>query len=787
MLIPTADLLREAVPAQTGAVACPGLDGGVTLHRDRWGIPHIRAGSAHDAFFGQGFAMAQERLWQMEYDRRRAAGRWAELVGPAALAQDMEMRRFQLARGLAADFAALAPATRAMLEAYAAGVNACVASLARLPAEFTLLGVAPEPWRPLDSLAVYKVRHILMGVFECKLWRARLVNAIGPEATARLHPDYQRDTPVILPPGGRFAGPMEAALEHLAALSAHLALMGEGEPGAGSNSWVVGGARTRSGLPLLAGDPHRALDVPNVYCQNHVACPEFDVIGYSFPGVPGFPHFAHNAQVAWAITHGYGDTQDLYIERFDPARPDRYLDQGTWRPAEIARETIKVQGGAAVAIELVRTRRGEIIAGDPRRGAALAFRFTANCAPDRTFDSIRAMLSARDADALEESLRPWVDPVNNLVYADVHGAYGYRTRGTLPVRHRANGWLPVPGWTGEHDWRGTVPFEEMPAVRNPAAGFVLTANNRIVGREYPHYIGSDFSPPTRAERILALLREARGLTVADMSAMQADVTSVAAAAWAVLLRRRAPDLASRLEPLDPSLRAALELLRDWDGTLAADSPAATIYGLFRQHLLRLILEPALGALTGAALGGGRGEKVFANKLTSHLHRAAAADDPALLPPGASWGGLIGQALGQALQALRERLGDDPARWRWDALHRSAPQHLLAGRFPGQAALLNPPPIAMGGDADTIQAASYTYWATGFAVTSQSVARYVFDPADWNRSGWVVPSGASGHPGSPHYGDQAAHYEARRLLPMTYDWARIATEAASTQHLEPARR
>jgi penicillin amidase len=474
----TPERLRAALPDTSATLSLAGLEHPVTIHRDRHGIAHVRAGTEHDAFLAQGFVHAQDRLWQMEYDRLRAAGRWSELVGAEGLAQDRQLRRFQIGRTLQQDYDALKPATRAMLDAYSDGVNAFLATTERLPVEFELVGARPEPWRATDCLAVFKVRHIMMGVWEGKVWRAKLLERLGPERLARFVPGYPPGQLVMVPPGGRFEGPVLDGVRELSGAMTHLAAMQEAMD-AGSNNWVAGGARTQSGLPLMAGDPHRAMEVPNVYYQNHVACDAFDVIGFSFPGLPGFPHFAHNEHVAWCITHGQADYQDIYIEAFDPDDPTRYRFRDEWREAEHRRETIAVKDGEPVELEVWHTHHGPIVAGDPRSGSALAFRYTAMERPNRTLDAVHGMLSARDADALEASQEAWVDPVNNLLYCDVHGAFGYRTRGELPLRPIANGWLPVPGWSGEHEWEGRVPYAEMPAVRDPETGYAYSANNRI--------------------------------------------------------------------------------------------------------------------------------------------------------------------------------------------------------------------------------------------------------------------------------------------------------------------
>ncbi|HKI99265.1 MAG TPA: penicillin acylase family protein [bacterium] len=770
------DSLRNCVPDVTRAFTLRGLEGPVTIHRDAFGIAHVRAGSESDAHFAQGFVHAQDRLWHMECDRRRAYGRWAEAMGPAGLAEDRMMRRFRIGPALPRLYDGLQPETRAMLEAYAHGVNAFLENARGLPVEFELTDVKPQPWLPLDSLAVFCVRHILMGVWESKIWRARMLHAMGPEKVAAFHPGYAPGQLVIVPPDGRFGGAPLHAYETLKDALGHLTWLRHGNAD-GSNNWVVGGARTASGKPIVAGDPHRALDVPNVYYQNHVACDAFDVIGFSFPGVPGFPHFAHSARVAWAITHGSADYQDLYIERFDPKDATRYEHRGEWLTARRDRETIQVRGAAPETLETWETLHGPIVGGEPAEGTALAFRYTALETPNGTLDAVRAMLLARNADELEAAVRTWVDPVNNMVYADVDGNFGYRTRGRLPVRSEANAWVPVPGWTGEHEWSGNVAFEAMPAVRNPACGYAYTANNRIVDEHYPHYIGLDFAPGFRAERIHTHLRGLTGATVDHMAAIHADVGSVPAEAFRPLY--------GRVKPADAAGEQALALLRDWDGQVTRESPAPTIFATWRKHILLRLFTPQFDAalLRDILTAVDRGANGLLTRTQARLHQLIADNDTSVLPPGESWDALISAALGDAVAELSARLGADPAQWHWEREHHTAAAHLLAAQHPDALHLLNPPPIRMGGDGDTVQAGGY-YVAQDLRARFISVARYVFDTGDWDNSRWIVPGGVSGHPGSPHYQDQAGLYEMHRTLPMTYSWDAIEREAKATQTLSP---
>ena len=421
----TAKDLKQALPNVTGKLSLKGLGASVEVYRDGYGIPHIKAATERDAFFAQGFVTAQDRLWHMDYDRRRGMGRWAEVVGPQALEQDKLMRRFRLEASARADYGAVSERTRKMFDAYAEGVNAFIETQAldngSLPVEYRIAGISPEPWQPWDGLVAYKVRHILMGVFESKIWRAQAVQKLGPEKAASLIPGYEPGQLVILPPGEAYDGPLGNCLQELQDGAAALSYMTAG----GSNSWVVSGSRTASGKPILAGDSHRALDTPNVYYQNHITCPEFDVVGLSFPGVPGFPHFGHNAWVSWCVTHLGADYQDLYVERFKPAdvargggrdinAPDYYLYKGQWLRAESHRETIKVKGEDDVTITVPVTRHGPVISGSPEQGSGVAFRYTATEGPSDWPDSLWKMLLAKDSDELIESMRQWVDPLQQL-------------------------------------------------------------------------------------------------------------------------------------------------------------------------------------------------------------------------------------------------------------------------------------------------------------------------------------------------------------------------------------
>jgi penicillin amidase len=760
-----------------------GITASIEIYRDPQGIPHVRAASAQDAFFGQGWVHAQDRLFQMEYDRRRAYGRWAEWVGPAGLDGDRLLRRFRLEASARLDWEHASADARAMLEAFAAGVNAFIDGAKRWGVEFEAVGARPDPWQPWDSMAVFKVRHLDMGPWKAKLWRAKLLRYLGPDQAADLTRQPEPHPLLIVPPAAEYRG---ARLDGLAEMERHVSAMAlvPGTP-QGSNNWALGGSRTASGKPLLAGDPHRALDVPSVYYQNHLACPDWDAIGLSFPGVPGLPHFGHTARVAWCVTHGMADYQDLYIERFDASDPSRYEFRGEWREADVRQERIAVRGDSPVEIETVATHHGPVVAGEPRHGHAIACAYTAIAGANLTFDTFVPMLRAQSAGELEAAMRAWVEPVNNLVFADVDGHIGYRARGHVPLRSMANAWVPVPGWTGEHEWRGMIPFEEMPVLRDPDAGFVATANGPIAGASYPHYIGLDYAPSFRTRRVVARIEALEKATVEVMAAIHADRVCIPARELVGLLGRLRVSEAADPHRDDRHWRAALTRLAAWDGVMDKDQVAPAIYAALRERLTRDLMTPILGPLAPEAFatvqGGGVAHMV---RIKAQLAEMISKDNRSLLPAGAEWPAVLASALAGAVSDLRAALGDDIDGWRWERLHTTRPVHPLVAGFPNLAGTLNPPAVAVGGDGETVNASGFVPGA-GYHVALTSVARYVFDLADWESSGWVVPHGASGHPGSPHWADQLPAWADCRLLPMRYDWARIAKEAESAQRLTPA--
>ncbi len=768
--------MSDTLPQTDGTIQLTGLRTDAEVVRDRWGIPHIRAHSTADAFFAQGFVHAQDRMWHMEWDRRRAYGTTAELIGRTGVDNDKLARRLQIERAAKHDWAILNEEARAMVEAYTAGVNAFIARTPVPSAEFEALGIRPAPWRPWDCLSIFKIRHVLMGVLFNKTWRLRFLLKVGAEKAVKLFPHYRDGQMLIIPPDRVYHD--GGAVNAIAKMEAAAALL----PSAGgSNNWVVDGAKTKSGKPLMAGDPHRAIDVPNVYYQNHITCDAFDVIGVSFPGVPAFPHLGHNDRVAWAITHAQADYQDIYIERFSPKDPALYQFKDEWIRAETSVERIGVLGEADEVITVRRTLHGPGIVDGPWPDYGLSLRYTA-FEPGRTFETLLPMLRARTTEELRESQRAWVDPAQNLIIADVDGHIAYHTRGHLPIRPELNGWLPAPGWSGEHEWIGWVPFDAMPRALDPDTHWIATANNKIVDDDYPHYITADLSPGYRYTRIAQMLRPLHDATADDFAAMQADRLSLFAQEFL-------PHLVAAWdgEPADADVTAALARLRAWDCRMEPDSVAATIYTATRDAMMRLLIEPLIGAeMSDEMFGNSRGAAGHAGRLRTFIPQWIAQNDDRLLdkadPARASWKAVLLFAMRRGVASLRAQLGGDMQTWTWSSVHRTGSVHPLSAR-PEIGARWNPPSAGYGGDADTVQAGSY-YPALGFTVGGTQCYRQIVDVGDWAQSRWVVPLGASGHPDSPHYADQVPVWAANGHVPMWYARADVDANAEARLTLKP---
>jgi penicillin amidase len=755
----------DHLPDYTRCAQVQGLLGHVDIWRDEWGIPHIRGASFGDAFAGLGFAHAQDRLWQMEALLRRGTGRYAEWLGARAVAGDILSRQMNTAAASQRDFAILGAEAKAMLEAYARGVNAFIA-LRQWPVEYSILNTAPAAWEPWHSIAVMRQIGFLMGSVWWKLWRAAALPIVGADNIAKLRFDDGGSDLLCVPPGA-VGERLAAALADLKPGISSLLATAQDEMGAelagGSNNWAISAERTSTGRPIVAGDPHRVLEMPNMYAQAHVACDEFDVIGLTVPGVPGFPHFGHTENVAWCVTHAFVDIHDLYVEKFDTgAHHYRFKDR--MLPVSRRPEAIKVRDGNDVAIDVIETRHGPVIAGDPLKGTALALRSVQFAVPDTSFDCMLRMLRAQSIEQLFEATRGFALMDHNVVAGDTSGKIGHRVRALVPVRPRSNGWLPVPGWTGEHEWNGMVAFEDMPHAIAPANGMIVTANNRVVAPEREPYLSTDPMPPHRTRRIWQRLAELERPSPEQMAAIHRDLVSIPAIEIRERLRAiQAPAATNELR----------DLILNWNGEMRADSVAAAAYASVRLELTKLAMRRAgLDKVADSDFAKVSPGVIPEVQFWWTLPQLLRANDESLLG-GATWDELLREAL--VIVAANKPSAN------WGTLHTPKLKHPLSAAFPDYVDDLDKDCATINGDNDCVFMAGYSM-KLGWQATSSALSRYVFDVGAWDNCQWIVFHGSSGHPGSPFYRNQNATWAKGEMVPMLYDWEAIKRAAISHQEI-----
>ena len=767
--------LKQSLPVLEGTIRIAGLDAPVELLRDAYGIPHIRAQSIEDAYFGLGFAHAQDRLWQMEIDRRIAAGRLAEILGAKALDTDRFLRTLGVRRAADASLTHLDAGTRRLLDAYAAGVNAFLATRPVLPPEFWLLRTRPEPWTATDSIAWIKMMAWDLGAnWKNELLRMRLAKTLSNARIEELLPPYPGDAPPKIADlkelyaglGGGAQG-LAKAMQQVAARLPHW--LGAG---AGSNNWVVSGKRSASGKPLLANDPHLDLSAPPVWYFAQLSAPGLDAIGATLPGVPGVL-LGRNPRIAWGATNTGPDVQDLYIEKLQGR--DAYLTPGGPRPFTLREETIRVRGGPDFKLTVRSTRHGPVISdvlrqakGLAPQGYVLAFDWTA-LSPDDT--SIRAAMNlgrAQNWKEFRDALRDLQAPQQNMVYADVDGNIGFVAAGRVPVRKADNdlkGLAPAPGWEAKYDWAGWIPFDELPQSYNPPGGEIVTANQKIVPPGYRPFITSEWQPPYRAERIKQLLDAVPRHTVPSFARMQADVVSLPA-------REQLPRML-KTRPASAQARQALELLSGWDGSMAADRPEPLIMTAWWRELARAIYADELG---DAFEDYWKQRPVFIGNVLADKDGQSRWCDDVNTPKRETCDEILSASLEAALADLRKRYGKDMRSWKWGEAHPALHLH----RPFGQVAWLAPyfdisVPSPGGAFTVNVGRSRFNDAARPYANRHAASLRAIYDLSRPEGSLFIHSGGQSGNPLSPGYRAFARAWAAGEYIPMRSNRARIEVE------------
>jgi penicillin amidase len=792
---------RASLPQLEGTIQVGWVDGtiqyagpsvNVDVLRDARGVPHLRASSLLDLFFAQGYVTAQDRLWQMDLSRRLAEGELSEVFGERTLRLDLENRTLGFRQVSRRALAELSPETRAPLTAYANGVNAFIAShKGHLPIEFFLLKYRPRPWTEADSLAVaLNMAKTLSTTWETDLMRERIRAKLGPELSADLFPDRSsQDEPVAdLPPGSKvppqekpeYPPPTCGELDpsvlqksvagmkvapvlnqggELSKLDSTLAtLLSAGEEdnaGLGSNNWVVSGAHTQSGKPLLANDPHLDHSVPSVWYMIHLKAPGLNVSGVSLPGTP-MVIIGHNEKIAWGMTNTGPDVQDLYAESFDPGAPNKYLHNGAWVNAEVRDEVIEVRGQRDYRLTVKITRHGPIVSNNCGRDLALRWTALEPHALSSLFNALSKIGLAQNWEQFAAALRDYTGPMQNFVYADRDGNIGYYAAAWVPIRKRGTGAVPAPGSTDDYDWSGYIPFEQLPHSYNPASGIIATANGRVVPDGYPYFITSRWDPPFRTARIFQLLRAGKALTVDDMLRIQTDIVSLEDKWLAAQLLQ----VSSHHPPRDPDAQYALSLLGAWDGEARMDSAATLVCEVIRKALLGRILKPRLGDDLSHYRWG---------MSTIFLENVLANNWTRWLPPGdSSFADTLMESLDEGVKQIPSLVGSrSHDAWKWGNTILLAFHHPLGQGFPLLGRLLDVGAFPQAGTATTVKATTSRHGPS---------MRMVVDFSDLDRSVQNITLGESGQVLSRYYRDQFDAWYSGRSFPMSFSDAAVEQAA-----------
>jgi penicillin G amidase len=776
--------LRQSLATVEGEVKLTGLQAAAEIIRDHHAVPHIYAGNKHDAHFALGYVHAQDRLWQMEMNRRIAAGRLAEILGESALDTDKFLRTLGIRRTAEATLKNLDKETMEALNAYAAGVNAFISNNKRtLPPEFLILGVKPEPWAPADSVAWIKMMAWdLGGNWRQELLRMQLSQKLSPRQIAEFLPPYPGDAPMITPDLSKlYAGLQEDAVRLARIAPENL------PEGAGSNNWVVNGNKSESGKPLLANDPHLALAAPAIWYFAHLAAPGLNVIGATLPGVPNVV-LGRNERIAWGFTNTGPDTQDLYVEKIDAQNPANYLTPTGPQPFQTVNEIIKVKGQPDINLAIRLSRHGPIVSDVSKpigaatpKGYVIAFQWTTLRDDDLSIQAGIKMNRANNWTEFRQAARDFHSPQQNMVYADVDGNIGFIAPGRIPIRKIENdlkGLAPAPGWDAKYDWAGFIPFEELPQSFNPAAGQVATANNKITPQGYKYYITSEWVAPYRVNRINAMLAAKELHTQDSFSRIQNDVKSQMVADFKPLFD------AIKLGPdVGIASKAAYDLVKGWDGEMRRNDAAPLIFAAWHRELTKLIYADELGPDLFKTAWDQR--SVFLYHVLKNENGQGIWCDNVTTQPKETCDEVVAQALILAADDLTLRYGTNITKWRWGDAHFALSEHRPFGK---QALLAKWFDITVptGGDTYSINVGRHNInnEQQPFANRHAASLRAIYDLADLNRSRYIHSTGQSGNRLSPHYADFANLWSSSETLVMTTNRSDIEKDIKGRLSLTP---
>jgi penicillin amidase len=781
--------INKPLPTINGNVQLPGLTANVTVTRDNQGVPHIVAANVHDLYMAQGYVHAQDRLYQMFFFRTAGEGRLAELFNADLVDSDRYLRTVGYRRAAQAEWPGLSADAKSALENYAAGVNAFVHTHQdSLPIEFTLLGTGFEDWQPVDSLTFAKMEaRDLSESWSNELLKSDMLQKVGPTVTSELLPGYPSDAPAIVP--GANSGSLDPAVE---GYDKYVKPLFDGwDEGLGSNNWVVDGTKSATGKPILANDPHLGVRNPSIWYQIQLTTTDgkYDDAGFSFAGAPGIVT-GHNKNIAWGVTNTEADVEDVFLEKLDPqSHPGQYLSGDKWLPLTTVTETIKVKGSEPVTQVVRYTNHGPLLSDwsstlTPTVSTSVSGTYSIEWTalmPSHIYDALFGLQTASNWNEFRAALANWDVPGQNFVYADTQGNIGYQMTGKIPIRKKGDGSVPGIGWTGENDWTGFIPFDDLPRAYNPPEHFLATANNKNYGPSYQYQFSGFWAAPYRIDRITELLKAKDKLSVADMQNIQLDTTSE-------LAKKAAPIMAS-VTVTDTTVKQAQDMLKSWDGNVSVDSVPASIYEITYHHMLTNTLSDELGSDLTLAYFDGMG----AQALQAIENLLGKPDDPLwdnkTTPKVEKRDDIIALSLTQAVGELSSLLGSNMQDWTWGKVHQITPRHefssadLVGGLF-----TLSTEPL--GGDNTTVSVGAYTLAYAGFPlqgpiqVSTYQSYRMIIDLADWTKSRAIFATGASGQPGSKYWGNLYPQWVAGEYNPLLYTQDQVNANKDAVLTLTP---
>jgi penicillin amidase len=759
--------LRTSLPEAGGQIALDGLEHPVSVIRDANAVPQIYAESKHDAYFALGFVHAQDRLWQMEFLRRLGAGRLAEILGAKVVRTDQYIRTLGIPHVAEANYANSPPAVQAALKAYADGVNAWLATRGgALPPEFVLLRYEPEPWRPVDPLLWSRLMATRLGrnqgaeTMRLRVAEALAENGLPANLIEDLWPRASADEPITV--AGDLLPAKPAALQD-----------------SGSNGWIVHGQRTASGKPILANDPHLRFGAPILWYLAYIEAPGMRLTGATVPGVP-FMVLGHNGTIAWGMTNGGGDVEDLFIETVDPDDPKKYLTPDGPRTFATRREIIQVKDDDPVEITVRETRHGPVVSDLLRKqkgdNKVAVLSTPALRGDDGTVVGLMAINDANSWPDFERAAQRFHTPHTNLFYASVAGDIGLISAGRIPVRKAGTGFAPVQGADGAYDWTGFIPKAELPRLFNPPSGWIANANNRIVGDDYPYLMTWNWGPPYRAERIAEILRRQETHDIAQSQALQRDSVSTAA--------RRLLPLMLAVPMQDARERRAVALLSAWNHAMRRDRPEPLIYATWLRHLGRGLIADEIGGPKASAY------KRLVNRPGARFVHSVLTDkqrwcDDVTTPEPESCADQLSASLKTALDELDATQDGDMVDWRWGTVHRATFAHPVLTHAPLAAPLANMSIESDGGD-HTVNRGMTAGQGHPIPETHMDGSGYraVYDLADLENSRFMIATGQSGNILSPHYGDFLERWRDGKYIKIAGGRDVLARPGRNILRLEP---